>query len=179
MNPSSTELIRSVENRNRKYRVAFVVLMGLVLASLVFVVTLQYQALQKIEGQSAERARALKSLQEKTLETSGRTNSYIQCIARFFAEPNRADVTLTDLDKCNLERNGTAVPGVDNSPTTFLTVAPQEPDHSQPLTVTNQPSPVLGPVVPVTPTEPLPAIPKPVELLGIPVCIPFTKICVR
>ena len=174
METASAEIIRKIDRRDSKYRLAFVLLMFFVLAVLSAVAILQFQALQEFKQQSSERAAAIEKRQQEDLALAGRTNAYIQCIARFFAERNRTNLTLTDLDNCSYERSGTPVPGVDTNP---VIIQQQEP------TMINPNAPGLQPVTPreeEPETEPeQPAVSPPVVIIGIPVCIPFTDICIR
>jgi len=170
---SSAEIIRKIDSRDSKYRLAFVLLMFFVLAVLSGVAFLQFQALQEFKEQSTQRAEAIEQRQKDDLALAGRTNAYIQCIARFFAERDRTNLTLTDLDNCSYERSGNPVPGVDTTPI----IVEQEP------TVINPNAPGLQPVTPQEeepePEPEQPAVSPPVEIIGIPVCVPFTDICIR
>lgn len=170
---TSAEVIHKIQARDTKYRVFFVILMIVVIVSLFGVIFLQAQALSEFRGQSAERAASLKALQQQNLEASGRTNSYLQCLARFFAEQDRTNLTLTDLDKCSYERGGNAVPGVDVTPTG----GPADQQTTAP-SGTSQQMPTVTPPAGQTPSTPAQNTPKPVEVLGIPVCIPLTNVCI-
>lgn len=175
---SSADIIRSINARDRKYRLWFVILMFLVILVLGGVAVLQAATIQQFKEQSTERADAIKALQEDNLRASARTNAYLQCIARFFAERNRSDLQLTDLEACNYERNGTIVPGVDITPTTSDTNSPAPAGSgnsgSQGSGAGESPTPV-EPSEPETPAnEPEPVI----EVQPIRICVPLTDLCI-
>ncbi len=170
---TSAEVIRKIQSRDSKYRAFFVFLMLGVLVALFAVIFLQAQALQEFRNQSAARGAGLKTLSEQNLDAAGRTNSYLQCLARYFAETDRAELQLTDLDACSYERGGNAVPGVDVTPTGTAsgdrTTAPSGSTQQTPTTPAPQQE---------TPAT-APPEPDPVQVLGVPVCIPFTGVCLR
>lgn len=175
---TSAQVIRKIQAKDSKYRLFFVVLMILVVVGLGGVIFLQAQALQEFKHQSASRAAALKSLASQNLDAAGRTNSYIQCLGRFFAEADRVDLQLKDLDQCSYERGGNAVPGVDVTPTGTAAV-----DQTTAPSGSSQQVPT-SPSSPQTPSNPAPTPPAitndntPPAVLGSPLCIWLTNICV-
>lgn len=181
---TSTQVIRKIQAKDSKYRLFFVVLMILVLVAMGGVILLQAAALQEFRGQSAERAASLKKLQRDNLDASGRTNAYLQCLARFFAESDRADLTLTDLDKCSYERAGSVVPGVDvtptGTPTNEQTTAGSAPASSDPgpSSPTAPPQASSSPP-PLTVVPAVPTAPNLLRVLDIHGCIILVNICVN
>jgi hypothetical protein len=179
------DLLHRIEKNDRRFRLAQSVFMTIIGLILVGLVAAQFVVINNFQSQSSERAKSLKVLQESNQrlgeENKGlnqQTNRYIQCIARFFATTDRQTRVLTDLDKCTYEQNGQAVPGVDIHPTTEGPNT-QGPQNTAPFTE-NEGTPGEAPVQPSQPTTPQqPAERPPARVLGIPVCIPFTNVCVR
>jgi hypothetical protein len=117
-------LLRNIERKDRRFRFFQGLFLGAIGLGIVVLLLLQFNYNARFQAQSAERARGLKTLTadnkrlgEDNKRLSEQTNRYIQCVARFFATTDRANLVLTNLDKCNFTQNGKPVPGVDASPT--------------------------------------------------------------
>lgn len=113
--------------------------------------------------QTAKRANEIATQNKAIAEENQR---HIDCIANLFAKytrDNRA-ITISDLDACQATTDDAQSP----SPSVTGT-APVSPSISTPSAATAaSPDPTLPPQ----------ASPKAVEVLGIPVCVPTTGICV-
>lgn len=176
------DLLHKIEKNDRRFRTAQTIFMSIIGMILVGLVAAQFLVISNFQAQSAERAKGLKQLQEdnKTLSEANKhlneqTNRYVQCIARFFATTDRQTRVLTDLDKCSYEQNGQSLPGLDITPSSSLTPAPTTQEPTTPVTI----SPTTPGLTPVEPEPAEPAEPAPFKVLGIPVCVPFTNVCVR
>ena len=169
------DLINQVESKDKKFRLFQGVFMGVVAIMLIALIGAQFFVINQFQSQSAERAAGIKKIAETAQHNTELSNQYLQCIARFFATTDRQSRVLTDLDDCVYEQNGTVIPGLDNSPTGQTTTP-------APLVVTPD-MPGLTPLNPQqdqSPAEPEGnTVPDPVEILGIPLCVPFTGLCVR
>lgn len=114
---STQQLIQKIESADRKYRRSTTVLLIIIGIAIALMLFLQYQALEQFKGQSADRGAALKQLQEENKTESERTNRYLQCIARYFADPNRRETVIENIDSCNIDpTTGAFVPGIDPTP---------------------------------------------------------------
>lgn len=112
-----------------------------------------------------------------------------KCLASVFASFTQTGkpVTIEDLDICKVRQADGTVVNVPNvvtpsaSPTPSSTVRQTTPKQNAPTPqpVTQNPSPT--PTQPATPptTQPTPPEPKPVEILGVPACVPLTGVCVN
>ncbi len=179
-------LLDDVRRADRRFRTSAGIFMAIVGLALIGMIAVQYWQLREFRDQSAERAAAIKQLSESAANNSAQTNHYLQCIARFFATTDRQNRVLKDLDTCAYENNGRPVPGVDTDPTRQRTGQEQSPAPSNQNSQTENINPNSPGLVPGTPDleEPEPETPPaeprpPVEVLGIPVCVPFTDVCLR
>lgn len=114
---TTQQLIAKIESADRKYRRSSTVLLIIIGVAIAATLILQYQALEQFKTQSAERGAGLKALQEENQRESERTNRYLQCIARYFANPDRAQTTIRSIDDCTIDgKTGAVVPGTDQTP---------------------------------------------------------------
>lgn len=179
---STDELIQDVVRSSHRLRVTASVFMGIVATLLISLIVAQFWQLQEYRRQSTERAEGIRRLSEAAANNSEVSNRYLQCIARFFATTDRASRTLTDLDACTYEVDGQSVPGLDTRPTSTASGQSPAPQTQNQTPQTNtQPGVVPGTPEPEEPApEQPPADPRPpIEVLGIPVCVPLTNVCVR
>lgn len=158
---STQELINRIEKNDRRYRRASTLLLIIIGFAIAATLILQYQALEAFKSQSAERAAGLKSLSEDQKAESEKTNRYLQCIARYFADPNRQDTIIADIESCSIDKTSGVVPGTDQTP-----LASGNPGNSSP-SLTPGPAatgPNSTPVNPTpdpdTETDPNPAPPR-------------------
>lgn len=110
---TTQELIQNIETMDRRYRRASTMLLVFMGLAIAVTLALQYRAIEEFRNQSAERAEAIKQLQEDNKAESEKTNRYLQCIAEYFAANSESAATLKSLDDCTIDAaTGAAVPGV-------------------------------------------------------------------
>ena len=114
---TTQQLIAKIETADKRYRRSSTVLLIIIGFAIAATLVLQYQALEQFRAQSAERAAGLKALSEAQKAESEKSNRYLQCIARYFADPNRRETIITDIESCNIDlATGAFIPGTDNDP---------------------------------------------------------------
>lgn len=180
--PSYNDLVREIRQKDRRFRFFQGLFITIVLTGLIGIGLLALKQLSVLNQQAEIRSKNLQLL----IEDNQRQTEYIKCIARFFNERNRATANLTDLDQCTIQRADGSTAAPDNVPpdtqttsSTIRVIPPeqqptvvvQRPEQTPPITVTPPETPVTPPV-----TKP---DRNPVEVLGVPVCLPFTNVCVR
>lgn len=157
---TTQQLIAKIETADRRYRRSSTVLLIIIGVAIAATLILQYQALEQFQAQSAERAAGLKALQEEQKKEAEKSNRYLQCIARYFADPNRRETVIQDIESCNIDpTTGYLIPGVDD--TKSNSVRPGDPTNLVP-------GPSGGPKTtpgttnpdPDTETDPNPAPPR-------------------
>jgi len=157
---TTQELIQKIESADRKYRRSTTVLLILIGVAIAVMLFLQFQALEQFKAQSKDRGDAIKALQEENKAESERTNRYLQCIARYFANPDRANTVINSIEDCNIDpTTGAMIPGTD---TPIISSDPGEsssltpgPAATGPNTTPSNPNPD-----PDTETDPNPAPPR-------------------
>lgn len=125
---STDELIGQIERKDRVFRVAQTIFMVSTLVALLIVISAQQRTLNSIQNQveDAKRVAQAQSDQSDNLQTT--ILRRLDCLAVYFSQRNRTDLTIEDIDKCTLNRNGTAQQ--------FFT---QEPGQQPVTTPTEQP----------------------------------------
>lgn len=124
MNPSSDELIENIHRDNRRFKFAQTLFVVLVVIGMFIVVIVFNRGFQAAQRHSDEQL--------------AKQTAYIQCLAKFFATKDRANLTLDDLDKCNFNRDGEVINGVDLTPS-------KQQNFSTPLTPPEQKRPITVP----------------------------------
>jgi hypothetical protein len=114
---TTQQLIQKIETADRRYRKSSTVLLIIIGLAIALMLFLQSQALEAFKTQSADRGAAIKLLQEENKREAETTNRYLQCIASYFANPDRANTVIQSIDDCNIDPStGAFVPGIDQSP---------------------------------------------------------------
>lgn len=171
-------LIRDIEIKDRRFRMAQAVFM-IVVAAALFVGGFWIYQLQ-VENKQ------LLAAQQKTLQAQGKAtqqlNKHIDCIAQFFSSPNRSNETLQNDDNCDITVSAqnevptdTIVQTTIRSPVATITPSVIKPSAvTVATTPMNTPAPVTAPTQPSTgseqPTQPASML-QPATLLGVPVCL--------
>jgi len=158
---TTQQLIAKIENADKRYRRSSTVLLIIIGIAIALMLFLQFQALEQFKAQSADRGAAIKALQQENKKEAEKTNRYLQCIARYFADPNRRDTVIQDIDSCNIDpTTGFLIPGVDDSKSN--SVRPGDPTLLAPGPATTGPNttPSNPPQDPDTETDPNPTPPR-------------------
>ena len=177
---SPAEIVQTIEDKDRKFRVAQAIFIGLILVILVLVVAVQFKTLSGVQEQLKQQGILLQEQKKNTEQiqaTTAELSKQLDCIAKFFAQRNRSESSIADLEQCTIIRpDGSVVQSLMRAPDP----APETPapaTNSQPISP-NMPG--LTPLIPQQPETPeVPPVPDPVEILGIPLCVPFTGLCIR
>lgn len=166
------------------YFVVAPILLGVVLTMLFYSITTNIRLknyasqIQQLSLDNKQLSKENKQLNAQTQGVVTDNKTYIKCLASIFAQytNDQQPIKIEDLDKCQVSKissqanssasvqalSGSSGSSVSSSKNTSS--APQsQPNSSQ----SNN-----------TPT-PQPEPPKPVEVLGIPVCIPLTHMCIN
>ena len=182
-------LVTEVERKDRRFRTAQAIFLSLIFCILIGVVYVQLRTLAGVQEQLKQQAVLLEEQKKNTedlKDTSAKVSRQLDCIAEFFATRDRSDAHITNLDQCTIVRpDGTIV-----APTFSQGAAPTQTPTTDPQPQTqNSPQPIspdMPGLEPLNPQQPDPIIPPlpapdrpPVEILGIPLCVPFTGVCVR
>lgn len=179
---SNPALLSKIEKQDRRYRLALMVFMVSTAITIGILAGFQIKTNSKVDRQlqlqgklltqQADVLAAIKANGDQNSEQLQKVSDHIDCIAAFFNSRDRTSAVITDLNQCSIERldgstatlpktNTFAQPDADSGTQS----GGQSPQNSQ----QNQANP--------TPSQPVE--PPPAEVLGIPVCVPFTNACIR
>lgn len=181
---STQDLIHRIESKDRKFRTAQSLFMIMLLAVLSGIIFVQFRTLDTVRQQLvASKATAT----ETSKQSKAQRDTIIRrldCVVAFFAQPDRTNLVISDIDKCSLNPS--------DNPTKFFAPANNTTsttntngDGSKTTTTTTQTTPgnpgATSPQTTQTPVKTPPIVePRPpVTVIGVPLCIPFTGVCVR
>lgn len=181
---STQQLIERIESKDRKFRTAQGLFTLLLFTALLGVIFLQFRTLSNVQEQLITSKATAAETAKQSDEQRDKIIRRLDCMVAFFSQTDRQNLTIADIEKCSLNRD-------DNIQQFFQQPEPspseQSPNINQPssgstdngATTNDGTKPEVPSVKPPT-TVPVPEEPHPpFEVLGVPVCIPFTGVCVR
>lgn len=177
-----SDLVHEIRQKDRRFRFFQGLFVSIILIGLLGIGLLCLKQIAFLNEQAQVRTKNLNLL----IEDNKRQTEYIKCIARFFNERNRTGATITNLDQCTIQKADGTISPPDNVPPDTSTVSstqfiPMAQTESQPTVSVEQPAnnpTITVPDNPVTPPATNPSH-DPVRVLGVPVCVPLTNVCVR
>lgn len=180
LHASTQRLIANIEKKDRRFRVAQAIFMALVALAMIVLLLLNYvQLIQKnhLLGQQGallqQQKDSTEELKRNTNDRLDKVDNHIDCIAKFFAQSNRAELSIADLQSCSITTTSTLTPGytpVDKSDPEY----PGDP-YSSPTT-TNSTNQQQNQQTQTTAQTPEPTH-NPYQVFGVPVCTPLVKLC--
>lgn len=112
------ELVERVENRNRRFKLASIVFGAVLTAGLAVLLVIGLITLQGVNNQLAQQKRLLTSQQQILSQIQKSSNQrtqqladlqqHIDCIVALFQKPNHQQLTITDLEDCQIDRTNTS-----------------------------------------------------------------------
>lgn len=110
-------LLERVENRNRRFKAASVVFGAVLTAGLALLLVIALHTLQGVNTQLSSQKTLLASQSQILSKISGASvqrtaqindlQKHIDCVVELFQQPNRANLTITDLEDCQLTSTAT------------------------------------------------------------------------
>lgn len=145
------------------------IIAGIAITAAVFSYQGKQNALDAAKAAEERQSQLLTEIKNSTDEV----DRHLDCIVVFFTHPDRANLTIKDIENCVVANGDVIIPIKGSTPDVDVIIVPNPnspaPEQSQPSSppVENEP--------PVQPPQERP----PREIFGIPVCVPLTDICVR
>lgn len=174
-NSETRQLIENIERKDKRFRLAQSAFMLLLMISLVGVITLQFQTLQGVKQQLVEQKSSNDAAIKRSDEQRDKIIRRLDCVVVFFSQKDRVDLSIDNVDQCTLNRD-ISVQQFFESPESTPSNNPSNTNPSGTSGSTQTPtSHSQGGNNP--PPEAV-SSPEPMKILGIPVCIPFTKTCI-
>lgn len=150
--PTVESLVARVENRNRRFKVASVVFGAVLTAGLALLLIIALNTLQRVNTQlvslkklSTSQSQILTKISGASVQRTAQINDlqqHIDCVVELFQQPNRASLTITDLEGCKLS---TVNSGVGSAGTTQSTPSSTVSPTITPQQITNNPGVTVTP----------------------------------
>jgi hypothetical protein len=118
-NMSTLELIATIEAKNHKFKIAGFVFAGCLTIGLVVLLVLGLSTLDGVNTQLSQQKQLLNSQREilTSIKSGSDQNAghvkdlqnHIDCIVELLRQPNRASLTIKDINGCQFDSNGNVI----------------------------------------------------------------------
>jgi hypothetical protein len=178
------ELIHKIESKDRRFRTAQSVFMIALMITLIAVIAIQFRTLETVKQQLAVQ----KATTAETTKQSDQQRKIIirrlDCMVAFFSQKDRTNLSIQDIDKCSINRDGDINQFFAPANGTSSSTSTNGDGSKTTTTTTNSTPGNPGANSQTPPAQPVPQPPvveprPPAQVLGVPVCVPFTNVCVR
>lgn len=105
---SATALIAAIEHKDRRFRLFQLMFMVGTFVALIIIIGAQQRTLDGVREQQQEAQQTAETQSKQTDKSQEIILRRLDCLAVYFSQRNRTDLTIQDINKCTLERNGTA-----------------------------------------------------------------------
>ena len=167
---STQEIIYNIEKKDKRFRLFQTMFMVGTFVALIFIIGAQQRTLSNVEIQvSQQQETANDASKERTAQLEAITRR-LDCMVVFFSTPDREGLTIDNVENCSLNRD----PDLNK----FFQNEPDNTSENPPNLTDSAPTATQENVEAQQEEETQPAPEKQVYILGIPVCIPFTGVCV-
>lgn len=179
---STESLIAAIERKDRRFRFFQTVFMVGTFVALILIIGAQQRVLDGVGQQLTEARKTAAQQDKKSNESDAKIERRLDCMVVFFSQIDRTNLSIANIDKCTLNRNGDIQQFFRDEPEGGTTTTPTEqtpsltpsttaPNSSAPNQPAEEEQAVVEPRPPVTAQLPL--------LPAIPLCVPLLEICVR
>lgn len=188
MPANDDELLDKIRRRSIIYRLLWVAMVCLVVGGFLTTILVQNantrQVLHGVQDQNLQLKNAVRELKRDANEKLDRQTKQLQCLANFFAQPNRADRIIANIDDCLISRDPSSTLFNQNPPQQSTQATPKQGSSSSPAAlppVASAPAPSNDTPPKDNEETPPPAADstKPINVLGLPVCVLLLNICVE
>lgn len=147
---STEALIATIERKDRRFRLFQTLFMVTTFVALIIIISAQQRTLNGVRDQLSQAKTIASETTERSKEQQDTILRRLDCMSVFFSQRDRTNLSIVNIDKCTLDRNGDLQQ--------FFT---QQPGQTPEITREQQPTPNLTPSAPpaqdegaFTPTEP-------------------------
>lgn len=188
LHKSTQDLISTIERKDKRFRLAQAIFMVATFIALIVIIGAQQRTLDRLQDQVEQGKAVAAAADKRDEEQTQKILRRLDCMTVFFSQTDRQNLSIKDIDRCTLEREGDPQlffrQGSDGN--TEVTEEPQSEGTSSQGTGSGTQAPV--PSSPNTDkpddgqnqVEPRPPVTVPLPLLpDLPLCIPFTNACIR
>lgn len=184
---TTQELIGLIERKDRIFRFSQSLFMILVLVALLSVITAQFRTLEAVRTQVDEQSKIVGEIQKNNDEALDKVNRRLNCLAIYFSQKDRTQITIQNIDSCVLNKDGSnqqfdnsagtspggQTPNLSPSTTEPATGSATTPSQSNTGSTNNNQSDTGGQ------SEQRPPVTLQTPFLDIPLCLPATGLCIR
>lgn len=103
---NTNELIAQIEKKDRRFRFFQTLFMVLTMLALVLVISAQQRTLNGVEDQLAEQKRIAIIADKNSKDQLATILRRFDCLVVYFGQKDRANLTIENIDKCTLNRDG-------------------------------------------------------------------------
>lgn len=178
---TTDKLIHAIEHKDRRFRLFQTIFMVGTFLALIIIIGGQQNTLDGIRAQQTEAKDQAKAQDKQSNELGARIERRLDCMVVFFSQKERTNLSIENIDKCTLNRDGDIQRFFRDDPDRGTVTTPTE----QPSSLTPSTAPQTGDSAAEEPIEQPPVVePRPPVVIdlpllpSIPVCVPFTGICV-
>lgn len=165
----ATALIAAIEHKDRRFRLFQMLFMVGTFIALIIIIGAQQRTLDGVRDQLTQAQQVAKSQSKEINDSQEVVLRRLDCLAVYFNQRNRADLTIQDINRCTLERNGTPQQFFIQKPGEQPQTTPTEQPSSLPLSPAKEQGQAPTQSTPQNPT-PTPIItePRPPLTIGLP-----------
>lgn len=142
LHTKTQKLIRDIELKDKRFRVAQSVFTILILLVLIGVITAQYRTLNGVQDQLDQQKSIAAAADSRDKEQQETILRRLDCMTVFFSQVDRTKLSIENIDKCTLNRDGNLQQ--------FFT---QEPGEAPQTTREEQPPEESSNLAPSTPSD--------------------------
>lgn len=103
---NTNELIAQIEKKDRRFRFFQTLFMVLTMLALVLVISAQQRTLSGVRDQLTEQKRIAEQADDRSQEQQATILRRLDCMTVFFSQTDRTNLTIENIDRCTLNRDG-------------------------------------------------------------------------
>lgn len=131
---TTDELISQIERKDRRFRLAQTIFMVSTFIALIIVIFIQNQTLGGVQDQLSQAKRVAAQQNEQADASRDKIIRRLDCMVVFFTQKDRTNLSIQNIDKCTLDRDGDIERffTTNESGTTTTTTTPQPEGQATP-----------------------------------------------
>lgn len=183
---TTESLIAAIERKDRRFRVFQTLFMVGTFVALIFIISAQQRTLSGVEEQLKQAKEVAQEEAKRSTDQQDTVLRRLDCMSVFFSQTNRTNLSIENIDRCTLSREGnlqeffTQEPGQAPETTKEQQNSNLAPSTTAPQTVVPNPDPSNEEVEDEEQVEPRPPATLNVPLLELPsTCVPLLNLCVE
>lgn len=142
---STQQLISAIETKDKRFRLAQAAFMVGTFIILIIIISTQQRTLEAVQTQLEQQKINSEAATKREAATAARIERRLDCMVVFFSQKDRAQLSIDNIDKCTINRDGNIQQFFQNDDIGTSSVKPQTnstpvaPTTSTPPPTTNTP----------------------------------------